>query len=942
MKGRLCSKSVIRLIILSLLWSSIPAGTGFTPVYALGPNDPLQAYALNEGQGSTTIDSVSGNSHAISGTPAWVTGYTGQALAFNGLNSSVVMDDFDKQSFTLMAWIKPASYSNSHTIIGQGIAGGQNNLFNWWVSGDSMFFLMSDSSGNSYGLWPLQSPAGSIPQDVWSHVAVSRDGSTYHMYVNGVWVSSKTTYASITQSSNPNPLRIGAVNNSSGQATEVFNGILDDVRIYPQALSSQTILNIKLGLDVSPTTYYVDSVGGSDSNSGTSVSSPWKTLAKVNATTFQAGDKILFKAGSSWTGQLWPKGSGSSGYPVVVDRYGSGAKPLINGAGLYTETVRLFNQQHWEINNLSITNEGAQRASRRAVWIEAQNIGTASHIYLKNLDIRNVNGLTEVQDLESGGIIVRVTGYAAPTKFDDVLIQDNTFTDVDSTGIFIRSDWRNRATRTDGSGPWLGMTRVVVRGNSLNRTGGDAIIICESAAPLIEYNVAANSYYDSVGYHAGIWAINSDNALFQYNEAYLTRTVLDGMGFDLDELCGSCIMQHNYSHDNEGGFMLLVGQRGPGTGYDQNGIVRYNISENDNYALFQYVGRLQNYHIYNNTFYTAPGMNVRFAMAPDISNFPQGSILVTNNIIYNQGSNMTYYCGGASCVYDYNVFYGNHDASEPADPHKLTSDPLLTAPGTGGIGRSTTGGYKLAAGSPAIGSGKLISGNGGSDYWGNAVSATSSPNRGAYNGPGITGSYAAIPGRSITVDGILDTLSSTPGIDLESEGQFLITGYGGPNDLSGKLWVTWDSLRLYLSAKIKDDTFSQSASGSMTWQGDGIQFGVTPGAPGVSSAWYEYGMSLTVSGPELYRWSSIGMSAGLVSNRQLAISRNETAKETIYELGLPWSELSPVTSSSGLFSLSLLVNENDGAGRRGWVEWGGGIGGTKDNGAFKAVRLTGP
>jgi hypothetical protein len=40
-------------------------------------------------------------------------------------------------------------------------------------------------------------------------------------------------------------------------------------------------------------TYYVDAVNGRDSNSGTSVSSPWKTIAKVNSFTFKAGDNIL-------------------------------------------------------------------------------------------------------------------------------------------------------------------------------------------------------------------------------------------------------------------------------------------------------------------------------------------------------------------------------------------------------------------------------------------------------------------------------------------------------------------------------------------------------------------------------------------------------------------------------------------------------------------------
>ncbi|MEI8343297.1 MAG: coagulation factor 5/8 type domain-containing protein, partial [Verrucomicrobiota bacterium] len=79
--------------------------------------------------------------------------------------------------------------------------------------------------------------------------------------------------------------------------------------------------------------YYVDNTGGSDANAGTSAGAAWQTLAKVSATTFQPGDRILFKAGGSWTGRVELKGDGSAGSPIVVNQYGTGNKPLINGGG---------------------------------------------------------------------------------------------------------------------------------------------------------------------------------------------------------------------------------------------------------------------------------------------------------------------------------------------------------------------------------------------------------------------------------------------------------------------------------------------------------------------------------------------------------------------------------------------------------------------------------
>jgi hypothetical protein len=64
-------------------------------------------------------------------------------------------------------------------------------------------------------------------------------------------------------------------------------------------------------------TFFVDSVAGSDSNAGTSSSAPWRSIAKVNATSFSPGDVISFKRGSTWSEQLLVDSSGTSGSPVT-------------------------------------------------------------------------------------------------------------------------------------------------------------------------------------------------------------------------------------------------------------------------------------------------------------------------------------------------------------------------------------------------------------------------------------------------------------------------------------------------------------------------------------------------------------------------------------------------------------------------------------------------
>src|SRR5690242_17675015 len=58
-------------------------------------------------------------------------------------------------------------------------------------------------------------------------------------------------------------------------------------------------------------TIYV-SPSGNDNNSGTSSSSPWRTLSKVSATKFYPGDRILLQGGATFSGKIFFN-SGSKG-----------------------------------------------------------------------------------------------------------------------------------------------------------------------------------------------------------------------------------------------------------------------------------------------------------------------------------------------------------------------------------------------------------------------------------------------------------------------------------------------------------------------------------------------------------------------------------------------------------------------------------------------------
>ena len=74
--------------------------------------------------------------------------------------------------------------------------------------------------------------------------------------------------------------------------------------------------------------YYVDSAKGDDSLDGRSQDTPWRTIGKVNKTTFQPGDRVLFKCGGLWRETLHLR-SGSEDKPLIYSHYGDGPLPLI-------------------------------------------------------------------------------------------------------------------------------------------------------------------------------------------------------------------------------------------------------------------------------------------------------------------------------------------------------------------------------------------------------------------------------------------------------------------------------------------------------------------------------------------------------------------------------------------------------------------------------------
>lgn len=531
-------------------------------------------------------------------------------------------------------------------------------------------------------------------------------------------------------------------------------------------------------LHAANTLYYVDAVAGNDANPGTTEAAPWKTLVKINGTTFQSGDQILLKRGRVWSGQLYPKGSGTSTAPITLSAYGTGNAPVIDGGGLASgAAVYLSNQSYWILQNLEVTNDSGTDntgtlstggVARYGILVEATTV--QSGITIRYNYVHHVNGSFHNETMDphiNGGISVHSIGSSG--KFNGVTILDNTVDRCGRVGIVAWHEkyynfWMTTIDRTKMS------TGLLVQGNYVSNSDGDGILVFGYVGSLIEYNVSKVAGLKSIpGFNmnasAGIWPTRSADTIVQFNEASGTIcNEIDGQGFDVDLLCDNTIVQYNYSHGNQGGFLLLMG------GYNSNVTVRYNLIANEGpqKGLFTMSwGTPTNLKIYNNTIYIGPNDGAVRPIYQD-GDASTNNYEFTNNIVYNLGSGewaLPTVNGVRYGTFSHNVFYGNHPASEPADANKLTIDPLFVAPGTSGDGVATVDGYKLQANSPVLNNGMAIAANGGRDFWGNDVYPASNPNRGAFNGYAVNTGFTDLCGDfnkvfSKTANVVLDTTSA--------------------------------------------------------------------------------------------------------------------------------------------------------------------------------------
>jgi len=220
----------IGVLVAIIMLSVMPAG-----VQAQIDEGLVAEWHFDEGSGSVLKDSSgNGNDGVIHGA-TWVEGKYGKALSFDGMDDYVdvphspSLDIID--AITVECWVY---YKGGNGRIVQKDDRGSDTYPRLWeIGGYHGNFRMELWHSNEDTT--VQS-ANSLTVSEWMHLTMTFNGNDITMYQDGI-LSKVYNFPGDIRSNSGTPITIGGY----WRSNEWFNGIIDEVRIYNNALTAEEI-----------------------------------------------------------------------------------------------------------------------------------------------------------------------------------------------------------------------------------------------------------------------------------------------------------------------------------------------------------------------------------------------------------------------------------------------------------------------------------------------------------------------------------------------------------------------------------------------------------------------------------------------------------------------------------------------------------------------------
>ena len=206
-------------------------------------------WRFDEGSGTTAFDlSEYGNDGMLQGDPQWVNGKFGKALLFDGVDDFVEIPHADiltvDNEVTVMAWINVERLGFSDTDNYQGIVAKSNNPRSYSLYTQGSGTLHFSTTSTATNAFVGSSSSGQVPLNEWVHVAAIVVDGGHVYYINGEPSGTGGSGIVLPGTTDTSPVVIGRTGEGANRS---LLGMIDDVRIYNEALTQEEIQVIMQG-----------------------------------------------------------------------------------------------------------------------------------------------------------------------------------------------------------------------------------------------------------------------------------------------------------------------------------------------------------------------------------------------------------------------------------------------------------------------------------------------------------------------------------------------------------------------------------------------------------------------------------------------------------------------------------------------------------------------
>lgn len=442
-------------------------------------------------------------------------------------------------------------------------------------------------------------------------------------------------------------------------------------------------------------THFV-ATNGLDTNSGTSIGAPWKTVQKA-ATSAVAGNIVCVRGGT-YNEKVTLNASGTAAAYITFQNY-TGETPILDGTGITVPAadngmVFIQDKSYIVFKGFEIQNYKTTASGRVPIGIRI--VGTSHHIEIRNNKIHHIeHNRTSASGTDAHGIAVH--GTSGTTALDQIIIDGNQLYNLklgSSEALVINGNVTN----------WQVTNNII---HDVNNIGIDAIG-AEGTAPandqardgLIAYNdvyninTAGNVAYGNERSGGCIYVDGGTQITIEYNKAHNCNIGVEIASEWPGKSTSFVTIRNNFIYNNTDAGIAMGGYD-TGRGSTENCVIVNNTLYNNAAIADAWGSELYVQYdtrdniIKNNIFHAKSGMPYILSWSP----------VMTNNVMDNN-----LFFGGTTWQWQ-NVNYATFAAYQSGtgnDANGLNNvNPLLV--------NAASGDLHLQAGSPAVNTGQTIS-----------------------------------------------------------------------------------------------------------------------------------------------------------------------------------------------------------------------------------------